>query len=76
MEIPLTIKELRKDLLDKRYSCVDLVDSYLEKIERLNKDLNVFLTVSSEVAYKQAKESDDFLNNGGKAVFDENHYWD
>jgi len=71
MEIPLTIKELRKDLLDKRYSCVDLVDSYLEKIERLNKDLNVFLTVSSEVAYKQAKESDDFLNNGGKAVFDE-----
>ena len=62
MNIPLTIKETREGLLAKKFSAVELVDEYLAKIEQ-NKDLNAFNTISSEVAYKQAKEIDSNLSD-------------
>jgi aspartyl-tRNA(Asn)/glutamyl-tRNA(Gln) amidotransferase subunit A len=50
-----TIKETREGLKNKDFSAVELVDEYLARIEK-NKDLNAFLTVSEEAAYKKAKE--------------------
>ncbi len=58
MNTPLTIKETQEGLKGKKFSAVELVDSYLEKIKKQNKDLNVFLTVTEEAAYKKAKEID------------------
>jgi aspartyl-tRNA(Asn)/glutamyl-tRNA(Gln) amidotransferase subunit A len=63
MNLPLTIKETREGLISKKFSAVELVDSYLKRIDE-NKDLNAFLTTSDEVAYKQAKEVDKLIEAG------------
>lgn len=67
---PLTIKETREGLLKKEFSAVELVDSYLAKINKENKELNAFLTVSDEVAYKQAKYFDDSNHWSEKDYFE------
>lgn len=56
MKLPLTIKEAQKDLFEKKYSPVELVDEYLARIEK-NKNLNAFITVSDEVAHDKAKKT-------------------
>ncbi|MBI3443294.1 Asp-tRNA(Asn)/Glu-tRNA(Gln) amidotransferase subunit GatA, partial [Candidatus Woesebacteria bacterium] len=63
MNLPLTIKETQEGLLKKRFSTVDLVDEYLARIQKYNPELNAFLTVSDEVAYKQAKKIDRTLSD-------------
>jgi aspartyl-tRNA(Asn)/glutamyl-tRNA(Gln) amidotransferase subunit A len=62
MEIPLTIKKLHQDLIDKKYSLVELIDRYLERIEKFDKKINSFITVSSGYAYKKAKELEESMN--------------
>jgi len=54
MNLPLTIKETKEGLLAKKFSAVEAVDEYLSRIEK-NKDLNVFLTISGDLAYQKAK---------------------
>lgn len=44
--------------MKKEFSAVELVDAYLAQIKKFNGDLNIFLTVSEEGAYKKAKEVD------------------
>jgi len=61
MDIPLTIKETQEGLINKRFSAVELVDLYLARVNKYNKDLNVFLTVTEDAAYKKAKEIDKIL---------------
>lgn len=63
MKLPITIKETREGLLTKKFSAVELVDSYLKRINE-NHDLNAFLTISDEVAYRQAKEVDKLIEAG------------
>lgn len=58
MNLPLTIKETQEGLLKKKFSAVELVDAYLARINKYNKELNVFLTISEDKAYKKAKEID------------------
>ena len=53
--IPLTIKETQEGLKAKKFSAVELVDSYLAQINKYNKEFNIFLTVTEEQAYKKAK---------------------
>ena len=62
-DLPLTIKETQEGLMDKKFSAVELVDSYLAKINKYNKELNIFLTVTEDEAYKKAKWADKILNN-------------
>jgi aspartyl-tRNA(Asn)/glutamyl-tRNA(Gln) amidotransferase subunit A len=62
MNLPLTIKETKEGLLTKKFSAVELVDEYLASIEK-NKDLNAFITISSESAYKKAKVVDSNLQD-------------
>ena len=61
--LPLTIKDTRDGLLKKNFSAVELVDEYLGRIEK-HKNLNAFLTISSEGAYLKAKEIDKLINIG------------
>lgn len=51
--LPLIIKETQEGLINKKFSAVELVDSYLARINKYNKELNVFLTVTEEEAYKR-----------------------
>ena len=68
-QIPLTIKETREALLKKKLSATELVDEYLARIEK-NKDLNAYLTVSDEMAYKKAHEIDLLIASGDAASID------
>jgi aspartyl-tRNA(Asn)/glutamyl-tRNA(Gln) amidotransferase subunit A len=61
-DLPLTIKETKEGLLKKEFSAVELVDGYLQRIEA-NKDLNAFLTISDELAYKKAKDLESNLSD-------------
>ncbi|MBU0572071.1 Asp-tRNA(Asn)/Glu-tRNA(Gln) amidotransferase subunit GatA [Patescibacteria group bacterium] len=72
MEIPLTIKETQEGLIKKKFSAVQLVDAYLARIEKFDKDINSFLTLSEEMAYLQAKEVDKKIEELGEAAFDKN----
>lgn len=50
-----TIKETQEGLRKKEFSAIELVDRYLKNIET-EKDLNAFITISSEKAYTEAKK--------------------
>lgn len=53
-QFPLTIKKTQDGLSKREFSASELVREYLERIE-VNKDLNAFLTISSDGAFEQAK---------------------
>ncbi|OGM12437.1 glutaminyl-tRNA synthase (glutamine-hydrolyzing) subunit A [Candidatus Woesebacteria bacterium RBG_16_34_12] len=65
MNIPLTIADTQKGLLKKEFSCVELVDSYLARISKYDKDLNSFITVTDELAYSKAKIVDKIIKQLG-----------
>ncbi len=60
---PLTIKETQEGLKSKKFSVVELVDSYLAQIKKYNSEYNIFLTVTEEEAYKSAKQTDKILSS-------------
>ena len=62
MKLPLTIKETQDGLKKKEFSAVELVDEYLARIKKYNKEYNIFLTVSEDAAYDQAKYFNDFMS--------------
>ena len=63
---PLTINETQEGLLKKEYSVVDLVDAYLDRIDKYDKEINSFLTLAKDSAYNSAKNADDLLRDYGK----------
>jgi len=69
MDTPLTIKETQEGLLKGKFTAVGLVDSYLERINKHNKELNAFLTVCEEEAYKKAKEADERIKSLKEKAF-------
>lgn len=69
---PLTIKETQDGLFKKEFSVVDLVDSYLERIEKHDKEINSFLTISDEKAYESARKGDKLIVDYGKDALKEN----
>lgn len=62
MQTPLTIKETQEGLKAKKFSAVELVDSYLIQIKKFNSEYNIFLTVTEDLAYSKAKEVDRLIN--------------
>ncbi|HVT01261.1 MAG TPA: Asp-tRNA(Asn)/Glu-tRNA(Gln) amidotransferase subunit GatA [Patescibacteria group bacterium] len=59
----LTIKEARTGLKEKKFSSVELTQSYLDQIDRLNPDLNAFITINDK-AIEEAKEADKLIADG------------
>jgi aspartyl-tRNA(Asn)/glutamyl-tRNA(Gln) amidotransferase subunit A len=53
-----TIAELSKELTTKKISSVELTTHFLERIKRLDKNLNSFITVTEEQALLDAKNAD------------------
>lgn len=70
MKVPLSIKETQKGLLEKKFSAIELVDSYLSRIKSFDGDLNCFLTLAEEEAYESAKKVDKLIEELGDTVIE------
>jgi aspartyl-tRNA(Asn)/glutamyl-tRNA(Gln) amidotransferase subunit A len=57
-----TIAELAQGLKDKEFSSVEITQHYLERIKK--SDLNAFITLTDELAMKQAQTADDKIAAG------------
>ncbi|MDX8044623.1 amidase [Gracilibacillus sp. S3-1-1] len=51
----LTLAEILQGYKQKEFSPIEITEMYLDRIERVNKKINAFITVSSEHALNQAK---------------------
>jgi aspartyl-tRNA(Asn)/glutamyl-tRNA(Gln) amidotransferase subunit A len=69
MKLPSDIKSQKKQILDKAYSHVDLVNKYLERIEKYDYKINSFITVLKESAFKQAKICDSIISELGDYAY-------
>ncbi|WP_317930963.1 Asp-tRNA(Asn)/Glu-tRNA(Gln) amidotransferase subunit GatA [Halioxenophilus sp. WMMB6] len=60
----LSITELAQGLREKQFSSVELTQNYLDRIQRLDGELNSFITVTPEAALAQAEAADAALAAG------------
>lgn len=60
----LTITGAHKGLKEKEFSAVELTRAYLEQIEREDKEINAYLSVTEELALAQAEEADKKIGSG------------
>lgn len=63
-----TIAQLADDLANKKYSSVELTQHYLARINKYDKILNSFITVTEEMALAQAKAADELRAKGQAAL--------
>lgn len=62
-----TVAALVKGLADKTFSSVELVDYYLDRIQRYDQQINSFITITAEQARAQAQQADQRRANGDQA---------
>lgn len=67
VDLPLTISENHKNLKDGVYSTVDLVKTYLDRINEFDKEINSFITVTDNYALKQAEDIDRVISKNSDA---------
>jgi len=60
----LTINQVHRALVEKRFSAVDLSKAYLERIDELDKKIKAFLTLTPDLAFSQAREVDNQIKQG------------
>jgi len=60
----LTISQIHRGLLRKEFSAVELVQAFLQRIEREEKKIRAFITLSEESAITQAKKIDEMIFQG------------
>ncbi len=59
-----TIRELSEGLKSKAFSSLELTESFLQRIDRLDPSINAFITVTPERALEAAKAADVALSGG------------
>ncbi|MBD3282124.1 MAG: Asp-tRNA(Asn)/Glu-tRNA(Gln) amidotransferase subunit GatA [Candidatus Portnoybacteria bacterium] len=62
----LTIEKAHKGLIKKEFSAIELAEFYLNKIKKENEKYNDFISITEDLALKQAKSVDDKLSRGEK----------
>ena len=62
-----SLKELSAALAQKRISSVELAALFLDRIERINPELNAFVTVDRDRAIAAARAADEKIGAGGTA---------
>ena len=60
----LTIKQAHSSLKEKRFSSVELTQAFLNRIDEKDKEIKAYLTVTTELALKQAKAADEKIKKG------------
>lgn len=67
----MNIGELSRGFREKKFSCAEVAREYLDVIKAKNEDINAFVTVTEDIALKQAKEADDrFARGNERGVLD------
>lgn len=56
-----SVAELSRSLAAKEFSSVELVEHYLKRIEKLDKEINSYITVTPEFALEQARKADQLI---------------
>lgn len=64
----LTITQIRKSLDKKEYSSVEITKEYLKNIKTKNPDINAFITITEELALKEAKQADELIKQGKQKI--------
>ncbi len=62
----LSVKELNNKLNEKEMSCKEIVESYLDRIEKVEPKVKAFLYTNGDVARKKAEEVDKKISSGVK----------
>lgn len=62
--LSLNLKQARDALRAKKITSKELTQSYLDRVEKTNKELNAYITVTHDLALKSAQESDVRLSKG------------
>lgn len=60
----LTLADMRDGLKAKKFSAVELTDAHLAAIEKVNPEMNAFITITRDKALMMAKSSDEKLAKG------------
>lgn len=60
----LTINQIRQGLLDKKFTAVEIVNFFLNRIQKINPQIKAFITVTNEFALKQAQLLDKKIAKG------------
>lgn len=60
----LTIKKAHEGLKEKRFSSVELTKVFLDKINTKDKEIKAYLTITPELALKQAENADKKIKKG------------
>jgi aspartyl-tRNA(Asn)/glutamyl-tRNA(Gln) amidotransferase subunit A len=58
------IRELHEKLINKKITSVGLVEGYFDAIEKKDKDIFAYLTLTKELAMEQAKKVDEKIKSG------------
>ncbi len=58
-----TIKQIHEGLKKKEFSSVEITKLILNEVEKTDKDIGSFLTVTSDLALEQAKKADELIAN-------------
>jgi aspartyl-tRNA(Asn)/glutamyl-tRNA(Gln) amidotransferase subunit A len=58
------IRELHEKLINGETTSVKLTEEYFDRIEKKDKDLNAYLTLTRDLALEQAKKVDKKIKNG------------
>jgi aspartyl-tRNA(Asn)/glutamyl-tRNA(Gln) amidotransferase subunit A len=64
----LTVLQLRKKILSKEISSLEITKYYLSQIEKKNKDINAYITVCDELALKKAEYFDNHFEQEKEKV--------
>ena len=59
-----SIKEIQQGLAEGRFSSVEITQDYLSKINQQNRVLNCFITITDDLALKQARAADASIARG------------
>ena len=57
------LKELHEKLINREITSEKLTEEYLARIEKENKNINAYLTITKELALEQAKKTDEKLTH-------------
>jgi aspartyl-tRNA(Asn)/glutamyl-tRNA(Gln) amidotransferase subunit A len=60
----LTITQLHEGFKTKQFSSTDIVKAYLENIKKNESTIDAYLTITEELALKQAAEADEIIASG------------
>ncbi len=60
----LTVKTVHQGLVKKEFSCEELVESYLVRIKKLDKDLGAYLSLVGEESEDKAEKVDEKIKKG------------